>query len=154
MEQLTQPDLLQDIEEQLWQEPATIGQRFINYLLDLILFYVIMVIVGFLVGIVVALTTGGVQDFKSDSYQTMFFLITLVTYIMFYTIIEASGQGKTLGKLITRTRAIRTDGSRLSWKDAFIRSLCRLIPFEPFSAFFGSPWHDNLSKTIVVQERK
>ena len=39
----------------------------------------------------------------------------------------------------------------LDWEDAFMRSLCRLIPFDPLSAFAGHPWHDELSKTKVIK---
>jgi hypothetical protein len=36
-----------------------------------------------------------------------------------------------------------------------LRSLCRLIPFEPFS-FLGSDargWHDSITKTRVVRKK-
>jgi uncharacterized RDD family membrane protein YckC len=61
-------------------------------------------------------------------------------------------RGQTLGKLFTGTRAIRTDGEELTFKDALLRSLCRLIPFEVFSGF-GVPWHDSLTITMVVKKR-
>ncbi len=47
-----------------------------------------------------------------------------------YTLLEGAAKGKTLGKLITGTRALKIDGSNLTWKDAFLRSLCRIVPFE------------------------
>jgi hypothetical protein len=40
----------------------------------------------------------------------------------------------------------------LTFKDALLRSLCRLIPFEVFSGF-GVPWHDSLTNTMVVKKR-
>jgi uncharacterized RDD family membrane protein YckC len=67
---------------------------------------------------------------------------------------EGSAKGKTLGKLITGTRALKMDGGNLTWKVAFMRSLCRIVPFEAFSAFGGNPWHDRWTDTIVVKERK
>ena len=39
----------------------------------------------------------------------------------------------------------------LDWEDAFMRSLFRLIPLDPLSAFSGHPWHDELSKTKVIK---
>jgi uncharacterized RDD family membrane protein YckC len=71
------------------------------------------------------------------------------------TAVEYFTHGKTLGKLFTRTRAVNDDGTRLTPKTAFLRSICRIIPFEAFSAL-GSPcypWHDKLSKTYVIDDR-
>jgi hypothetical protein len=59
-----------------------------------------------------------------------------------------------LGKLITGTRAIREDGVELNFKDAFLRSLSRLVPFEPFSIWSGNGiWHDSWTKTMVIKSR-
>ena len=62
-------------------------------------------------------------------------------------------KGYTVGKLITGTRAIREDGKELTFKNAILRSLSRMVPFEPFSAFGGSPWHDRWTKTRVIKSR-
>jgi hypothetical protein len=35
-----------------------------------------------------------------------------------------------------------------------IRTVCRFIPFEPFSALGKQPWHDLLSDTDVVRYHK
>src|SRR6476620_11639396 len=109
MEQLPQPDLLQDFEMDTLQRSATIGQRFINCLLDLVLFYVILTFVGLFLAFGKVIRSAGVEnsDFSSDNYQTQFFFITLVVFILFYTIIEGAGKGKSLGKLLTRTRAVK-----------------------------------------------
>lgn len=67
---------------------------------------------------------------------------------------EGAFNGKTIGKYLTKTRALREDGSPLGWDKAFVRSLCRLIPFEGFS-YLGSNllgWHDTISKTMVVED--
>ncbi|HEX2627520.1 MAG TPA: RDD family protein, partial [Chitinophagaceae bacterium] len=63
-------------------------------------------------------------------------------------------QGYTIGKLLTGTRAVRNDGKELTWKDAIVRSLCRMIPFEVLSGFAYRPWHDSITKTTVVQVRR
>jgi uncharacterized RDD family membrane protein YckC len=48
---------------------------------------------------------------------------------------EAS-TGKTVGKYVTGTQVLTEDGEQPSVGTIFIRTLCRIIPFEPFS-FFG-----------------
>jgi len=75
---------------------------------------------------------------------------------LYYSLLETFLKGKSIGKFVTQTRAVREDGSELDFRTALIRSLCRVVPFEPFS-FLGdsnSGWHDNWSKTMVIDETK
>jgi uncharacterized RDD family membrane protein YckC len=67
-------------------------------------------------------------------------------------LLEGIFKGTTLGKWITGTKAVTEAGKDISFKDAFLRSACRLIPFEVFSGF-GTPWHDSFTKTIVIKIR-
>ena len=67
--------------------------------------------------------------------------------------------GFTVGKLVTGTRVVNAQGGRPTWGQAFGRTLCRLIPFEPFSLFFSKDgevrgWHDSVPKTWVVRRRR
>lgn len=81
-------------------------------------------------------------------------LISLVLYGLLMGIIEGVTGGYSLGKWITGTVAVNEDGSKLSFSQAMLRGACRLIPFEPFSAFGQDcyPWHDSLSKTYVIDK--
>ena len=78
-------------------------------------------------------------------------MIIIVNYLVYYTLCEKLFRGQTLGKLITGTKSLRTDGEELTFKDALLRSLCRLVPFEVFSGF-GVPWHDSWTNTMVVKK--
>ena len=158
MEQQTDLNILSDIEQDFALERASVGIRFANLLIDMVFFYGIMLLVGAVLGIIFLATGIDIntsflvrEDIGSKSLQ---YLLSYATYLSLYTLLEGAANGKTLGKLITGTRALREDGSKLSWKDAFLRSLCRIIPFEAFSAFGGNPWHDRWTNTIVVKERK
>lgn len=126
-------------------EPADGGKRFGNYVIDRILS---QLMAGFM------LVTFGKLEEDSSSDVFDFLLIYFILF-GYYTVMEGAFNGKTIGKLITRTRAVCEDGSPLTWEKAALRSLCRLIPFEPFS-FLASTrgWHDTLSKTYVVDDRK
>lgn len=80
--------------------------------------------------------------------------LTVVVDILYFTVLEAVTGGKTIGKMLTRTRAVNQDGTRIGFKKALLRSLCRMVPFEVFSAL-GSrcyPWHDRWTKTLVIDE--
>jgi uncharacterized RDD family membrane protein YckC len=81
------------------------------------------------------------------------YLVGILNYLLYYTFCEKVFKGYTLGKLITGTRAIRDDGNELTFKDAILRSLSRLVPFEALSAFGYSPWHDSWTKTTVIKSR-
>jgi uncharacterized RDD family membrane protein YckC len=65
---------------------------------------------------------------------------------------EGFSKGRSLGKMVTSTTAVKRDLTPINWKDASVRSLIRLIPIEPLSGLEGSPWHDSLSKTIVIKK--
>jgi hypothetical protein len=47
---------------------------------------------------------------------------------------------------------VKDNFSPITWKDAFIRSASRLVPFETLTGFGGYPWHDEWSKTRVIQK--
>lgn len=127
-------------------EHASSGLRFANLLID----YVVQMAVGFIIG----LGLGGLgfgEVFLSLGVLGEYGL-GIGILIFYYTMMEGFW-GVSLGKLITGTKVINRDGSKISFKAAFIRTLCRIIPFEAFSFLRqrGSGWHDVLSKTMVVK---
>lgn len=67
-------------------------------------------------------------------------------YVMFEWLLEA-----TPGKMITRTRVVRTDGGKPRFLQLLGRTLARYVPFEPFSFLGSAGWHDRWSGTRVVK---
>lgn len=122
---------------------ASSGKRFANFIIDLVMIYIIAIILS------VLYVYAGINFDKVPS-----FLIGVILQISYYTILEAT-TGKTIGKMITRTKVVLSDFSKPSLGSIFKRSLCRIIPFEPLS-FFGSSspsgWHDTITNTWVVDE--
>lgn len=58
--------------------------------------------------------------------------------------------------LLLKTKVINEAGEAPDFKEALLRSLCRLIPFDAFS-FLGSDgrgWHDSITNTYVVDVKK
>lgn len=73
--------------------------------------------------------------------------------IAYYALLESICKGKTLGKWITASTAVMSDGKRLKFGYAVLRSICRLIPFDPISFFFKKGrWHDRIAGTKVVND--
>ncbi len=153
-----QTELYRDLKEMLYEEPASVGQRFLNYVIDIILFYAMFAVFGMLAAMV-GLATGSENPesnfFTESSVNPLLdLLITWLVFVLFYTFFEAVTKGRTVGKMITRTKAVKDDESEITPREAVLRSLCRLVPFEPFSAFGGHPWHDKWTGTKVIKKRR
>lgn len=134
---------------------ATTGQRFTNWLIDLIVFYILNFIVFFILGFITYLVMPeGYNLLIGTSIASIIvrLIVGLTMCVLYYTCLEGATKGLTIGKLITGTRAVQEDGSALTWKLALRRSLLRLIPFEPVSALQNA-WHDKWSNTTVIKRR-
>jgi uncharacterized RDD family membrane protein YckC len=134
-------------------------QRLLNYIID---FFVIDYLFGDIVAEAVVvvlyelspLWVEGLDDSNLFSIE-MLSLGTLVWALIFtpyYTLSEKLFKGYTLGKFITGSRAVRSDGKELTFKDAFLRSVIRIIPLEVFSGLWR-PWHDTWTDTMVIKSR-
>jgi uncharacterized RDD family membrane protein YckC len=137
---------------------ATQGQRFVNWLIDNILMRVLITLLTGEIFVRLMLNVAPeytIRVFTEDSFETYFisYLIAVFHYLFYYTICEKAFKGYTLGKLLSGTRAVRMDGQELTLKDAFLRSLSRMVPFEVFSGFSEQPWHDTWTKTAVIKAR-
>ena len=162
MDYQDQTDLLQEEQNEMgYVDPASRGLRFANYLIDQIVLVVIINIIT-VAWTVIAKASGGVDPQKylgSDNPTNLDINVLLVKMavsffitIIYYTVCETAMNGRTIGKLSTNTIAITQDGTPFTFKHALLRSICRSIPFEPFSALGYMPWHDSLSKTAVVRK--
>jgi uncharacterized RDD family membrane protein YckC len=132
------------------------GKRFLNFLIDRVavmgIFFVLAVVLGLLEGM--GILRGGVAFFeKMSSLEDI--LYTALASIVYYTCFEGLF-GRSLGKLITGTKVVTVSGAALTFGDALLRSLSRVVPFDAFS-FLGSGvdsgWHDRWTGTRVVDLR-
>ena len=133
---------------------AESGKRFINYFIDLLLFYILAIGAGVIVAAISPSTVEGITS--SDSFGLLDRVVTLILYALYMSVMEVIFKGKSLGKLITRTRAVNLDGSRISAGTAFGRGFSRAVPFCVFSAFGSpcNPWQDRWTDTMVIDEKK
>ncbi len=146
--------LLADIETTHIVQAGT-GKRFAKYIIDVIVFYIVV----FFLAIVVAIIDPELLSWMEGTDAGTNLLNSLVSLLLYGIIMgttEALTGGRSLGKLITGTRAVNADGSSISMQTAFWRGLCRAVPFEAFSAL-GSPsypWHDKWTNTYVIDIRQ
>lgn len=82
------------------------------------------------------------------------YTLLLVSFILYFVFMEYKFQ-KTIGKFITKTKVVMTDGRRPELNEIFIRTICRLIPLDNFSYLFTkNGFHDRFSDTTVIKEQK
>lgn len=89
-----------------------------------------------------------------DEYSGSWVLnLSAIGVYLFYYLVFETLTGRTLGKYITGCKVMtESDFSRPKFLNIFLRSIARLIPFEPFSFFSKRPagLHDIIGSTIVV----
>jgi uncharacterized RDD family membrane protein YckC len=144
-------------EEDLIQyEEASNGQRFLNYIIDYLIMYfgISYATTYVLVQLLLAIAPDTAYSLFGEGNLAAIYIIAIINHLLYYTICEKAFKGHTLGKLVTGTRVIREDGEELTFKDAFLRSVSRMVPFEAFSIWFGNGlWHDTWTKTKVIKTR-
>lgn len=125
---------------------ASSGQRFANLILDIIFIYIFAFFLGMFIVIIG-------MDFILEVYSE--FWLGVLLFLTYYVNFEAFFKGRTPAKYITHTKAVCKDGSKLTFGKAFLRTLCRYIPFEAFSFIGKRPvgWHDKLPETVVISTR-
>ena len=129
---------------------ASKGKRLGNFLIDYVAFFIILTIIFgafLLVGIDLA-------TYLEEKGRLIDRLIGTLLFGVYYFLIENILNGRSIGKLITGTRAVTLTGEIPETKTILERSLSRIVPFEPFS-YLGERdgWHDRWSKTMVIDEK-
>ncbi len=143
-------DLLHSFESVI--VPASTGKRFANYIIDIIVFYVLIFVIVFVLAL---LNMPIFNESESSGFDIISNIIALLLYGIYMFAVEALFKGKSLGKLITGTRAVNLDGSRISTTTALGRGFSRAVPFDTFSALGSpsNPWHDKWNNTTVMDEK-
>jgi uncharacterized RDD family membrane protein YckC len=134
---------------------ASNNKRFLNYVLDHVFFAILLILIGVIMGILVALfQSTAISDWVQSLGNWGWNIIMLIITISYYTLFE-SLSGRTFGKLFTGTIVVNENGEKPDFGTVFKRSLCRLIPFNAFSFLFnpGLGWHDSISDTYVVNKK-
>ena len=139
-------------ENKLFTNIASKEKRFVNSLIDTLCYYIIVVIFGILLGITFAILAPQYLYVFDENHPGLEYLVAFCIYSFYYITMETL-TGRTVGKLITKTKVVDSNGNIPSFKAILIRTLCRFIPFDAFS-YLGndsSGWHDKFSKTMVVK---
>lgn len=149
-------DILTQENDVIFYDAATTWQRLANWILDILAYYFVLFVVFVFIGIGAALNETISYDESVGAQSELFYnLLFIVTYILFMTLLEGITKGRSLGKWITRTKAVNLNGQPITFRQAFFRSLSRMVPFEILSIFFsGAPWHDSWTNTQVIKVQR
>jgi len=138
--------------DQFTLDLAGIGRRFAAYLIDLMVLWVPLIVIG----IVIAVAVAG-KDSNPIWIQPAA-LLAIVLWIVYEALMLAS-RGQTLGKMAMKIKVVRADGTKLSsgqaWGRAFMRQVLAscLSIFDYIPAFFTNErtcLHDLVANTRVV----
>lgn len=151
-EDLEKKELIEStkVEKEIISNPASMGKRFANHLLDTLFFYVIAIIIGTFLGFFIEFDPESMESVMNENILLQYligFILTSIYYLTFETL-----TGRTPAKHVTKTKVINMEGEKPDFPTILIRTLCRFIPFDALSFLFteGSGWHDRFSGTRVV----
>ena len=133
---------------------ASLGLRFVNRIVDLICFYVLLIIILYLFSFIARVTESDLLiGFLMNFFQRRitFYLTIYSVELLFYYISELLLKGRTVGKYITGTKVVTIFGEIPNSSQVLKRTLSRLIPFDALSFFGENGWHDSWSDTRVVK---
>lgn len=147
MESLDQDLIFDDYSQYAY---ASKGKRFANFIIDLLSFYVVLMFAAFLLGIFQVILEKDLTSWMTDINPLLDRLVSMLLYATYMSIIELIFKGKSLGKLITKTRAVNIDGTLMDTSNTIRRNFCRIIPFDQLSFLGDGCWHDKFSDTMVV----
>lgn len=147
-------DLLDDLDELETLNLATKGQRLAISLIDGFLMFL-----SFLMGLLMTARLFPEVWYWFEEYDKLR-LIRIVAYlltiILYYTILEAFNDGRTIGNLMTGTQVVKNDGSKLTLKDVLHRSLYRLVGRSALASFAADddfiPKRDKVTNTSVIRK--
>ena len=134
---------------------ASQGQRFGNYIFDLIVQIMLMVALEIVIIVICnLLKIYSVEEFLSNTNRLEDYLLGIIITLMYYIPMEIL-LSRSVGKYITGTIVVLEDGTKPDAQTIIKRTFCRLIPFDGFSFLGGYArgWHDSLSYTYVVNKK-
>jgi len=134
-----------DLEYIVQKNKADKGLRFVNYIIDFFISLLFMSIISTIIVFIAFIFDLNIYLLFENE-----FLINLITYSLYYFLIENYSKGRSIGKFITGTKVVTLEGEIPKSSVFLKRSLYRLIPFEAFSFLGANGWHDSIPKTAVV----
>lgn len=111
-------------------QTVSIGERMLAFLIDFAIFWLYLFIVNFITSLIG-------QAFK-DNWTVFGIQSLLLLPVMFYSLyMHIIFNGRTVGKMILKTRVVRTDGLPVHWSNYLVRWMLRLVDIWMFLSSIG-----------------
>lgn len=137
---------------------SSLGLRFANLIIDRVVVFALFFLFGLFSSITYQLLNIeffiNITDKLSNLSKIGDMILTSTVYFLYLLLMEYFTKGRTIGKYITGTKVISTDGAEPSFRDYFIRNISRFVPFDALSFFGTNGWHDSWSNTRVINVKK
>lgn len=125
--------------------------RFGHFLLDRVFYYILALLFGLTLGGILGIL--GCASWLYGINDTLLDIICYCTiYPGYYLLLESTSQAS-LGKLILGRVVVDEYGEKPAFKQILSRSFSRIVPFEAFSCFGNTGWHDDWSNTFVIRKK-
>ncbi|NLX67129.1 MAG: RDD family protein [Bacteroidales bacterium] len=112
----------------LFFTPASVGERMLGYLIDMI------VKISYTISMYYLLKYLHIWDrllSHIDNWNVITIYLILYAPVIFYTLVsESLMEGRTIGKLLVKTRVVKIDGYQASFTDYFTRWIFRLVDID------------------------
>lgn len=140
---------------QLSQKTANLGDRFVGYLLDLLVLIAYELIMIFIF-----------SSLKIESFFSQWVLVAVfgLPPFLYHLLMETFNNGQSIGKAAMRTRVVNIDGSAPTFSNYLIRWLLRIVDFSLTSGAVavvtfllndnGQRLGDIAAKTTVISEKE
>ncbi len=126
---------------------ASKWRRFGTLVVDYAAFILCSLLFGLLIGIIFG--DRGAQFLNAVPDFVLGAVILFIYYVFFEGL-----WARTPGKLAFGTVVVTESGGKPPLMQIVKRTLCRFIPFEPFSFLVAEGWHDSLSRTQVIRTKR
>jgi len=128
--------------------------RLFNFVLDLGIIYILILATRTSINIVAEISNNVKLHHWVENLSYEIQLLFGILILIFYFSLTEIYFSRSFAKYFTKTIVVKADGSKPNRKSIIIRTMSRLIPFEPFSFLTSNSqgWHDQLSVTYVVKK--
>ncbi|MBX9448496.1 MAG: RDD family protein [Taibaiella sp.] len=137
---------------------ASRGKRFLHYIIDYVVFLLVLFALGLLLGWIFVITDfeGWNMNVDEAELNQIDRLVSLLLYALLGGLIEGITRGRTVAKYLTNTVAVQHNGEKISFGQGFKRGLIKAVPFVQFSALGNPsyPWQDRWTGTYVIDIAK
>lgn len=132
---------------------ASLGDRFLNYVLDT--FFVILIFSPYIFGLAKSRAyRDSINELGAEIGENVVFLLFIAIARIIYYLLSEGIFHVSPAKALTETKVLSSSEQQLNFTTILGRTFVRLIPFEAFSFFGKNGWHDELSNTTVVKNKQ